>query len=114
MVERDIMVAAVVGDLAQRHRLDQGQVAAPRRAPVEHRQKLVFVEAGERDHVDLDRQPRGARGVDTAQRDGEVADAGDVAKGVVRSEEHTSELQSLMRRSYAVFCLKKKNQNKNR
>src|SRR3546814_1767658 len=29
-----------------------------------------------------------------------------------RSEEHTSELQSLMRRSYAVFCLKKKkNQN---
>src|SRR3546814_8153716 len=27
----------------------------------------------------------------------------------VRSEEHTSELQSLMRNSYAVFCLKKKN-----
>src|SRR3546814_10905472 len=31
---------------------------------------------------------------------------GDVA-GQVRSEEHTSELQSLMRNSYAVFCLKK-------
>src|SRR3546814_9670069 len=29
-----------------------------------------------------------------------------------RSEEHTSELQSLMRISYAVFCLKKKNQTK--
>src|SRR3546814_6633995 len=28
-----------------------------------------------------------------------------------RSEEHTSELQSLMRISYAVFCLKKKNDN---
>src|SRR3546814_9929814 len=28
---------------------------------------------------------------------------------LVRSEEHTSELQSLMRISYAVFCLKKKN-----
>src|SRR3546814_8920753 len=28
---------------------------------------------------------------------------------VARSEEHTSELQSLMRNSYAVFCLKKKN-----
>src|SRR3546814_1218866 len=28
---------------------------------------------------------------------------------VERSEEHTSELQSLMRSSYAVFCLKKKN-----
>src|SRR3546814_6843980 len=30
-----------------------------------------------------------------------------------RSEEHTSELQSLMRISYAVFCLKKKNTKKN-
>src|SRR3546814_8875585 len=30
------------------------------------------------------------------------------ASGVDRSEEHTSELQSLMRISYAVFCLKKK------
>src|SRR3546814_7788292 len=29
--------------------------------------------------------------------------------GPARSEEHTSELQSLMRNSYAVFCLKKKN-----
>src|SRR3546814_2329449 len=28
--------------------------------------------------------------------------------GMLRSEEHTSELQSLMRNSYAVFCLKKK------
>src|SRR3546814_10059726 len=31
---------------------------------------------------------------------------------VVRSEEHTSELQSLMRISYAVFCLKKKKTKK--
>src|SRR3546814_1847436 len=31
----------------------------------------------------------------------------------VRSEEHTSELQSLMRISYAVFCLKKKSKNTN-
>src|SRR3546814_7211401 len=30
-----------------------------------------------------------------------------------RSEEHTSELQSLMRISYAVFCLKKTNENNN-
>src|SRR3546814_10405074 len=30
---------------------------------------------------------------------------------VIRSEEHTSELQSLMRISYAVFCLQKKNQS---
>src|SRR3546814_8328073 len=32
--------------------------------------------------------------------------------GELRSEEHTSELQSLMRISYAVFCLKKKNTKK--
>src|SRR3546814_9809903 len=31
-----------------------------------------------------------------------------------RSEEHTSELQSLMRISYAVFCLKKKTKNTNK
>src|SRR3546814_10490844 len=36
-------------------------------------------------------------------------------KSVIRSEEHTSELQSLMRISYAVFCLKKKKtQNTNK
>src|SRR3546814_2213293 len=34
------------------------------------------------------------------------------ATSTVRSEEHTSELQSLMRISYAVFCLKKKNKKK--
>src|SRR3546814_9442010 len=33
------------------------------------------------------------------------------AFGLLRSEEHTSELQSLMRISYAVFCLKKKTKN---
>src|SRR3546814_5292466 len=34
-------------------------------------------------------------------------------RGGVRSEEHTSELQSLMRISYAVFCLKKKTNTNN-
>src|SRR3546814_7992699 len=34
--------------------------------------------------------------------------------GGLRSEEHTSELQSLMRISYAVFCLKKKHNSVNR
>src|SRR3546814_6014175 len=47
--------------------------------------------------------PRGLIRLDAA-RDGD-----DVR---VRSEEHTSELQSLMRISYAVFCLKKKNKQK--
>src|SRR3546814_4274650 len=39
-----------------------------------------------------------------------AADVNTNAFGNFRSEEHTSELQSLMRISYAVFCLKKKKQ----
>src|SRR3546814_2881019 len=39
---------------------------------------------------------------------GEDQSAADIARDAHRSEEHTSELQSLMRISYAVFCLKKK------
>src|SRR3546814_5750713 len=49
-------------------------------------------------------QARHARGVAVLDR----LAVGVVAGAVVRSEEHTSELQSLMRISYAVFCLKKK------
>src|SRR3546814_2175834 len=54
--------------------------------------------------VDLDEPQRGVHR-DEAGRDGGAARIDD------RSEEHTSELQSLMRTSYAVFCLKKKNKN---
>src|SRR3546814_10503731 len=41
----------------------------------------------------------------------DVANAVGPLAAIVRSEEHTSELQSLMRISYAVFCLEKKNKN---
>src|SRR3546814_2867446 len=41
-----------------------------------------------------------------------VGAAGRITLSLGRSEEHTSELQSLMRISYAVFCLKKKNNTK--
>src|SRR3546814_2490350 len=47
-----------------------------------------------------------------AQRLGLVALGIVVGESRVRSEEHTSELQSLMRNSYAVFCLTKKKQYK--
>src|SRR3546814_3896908 len=48
------------------------------------------------------------------QRDKKDAHVPDVPLTIlwVRSEEHTSELQSLMRISYAVFCLKKKNEKR--
>src|SRR3546814_9760982 len=57
---------------------------------------------------------RGGKGVvgqdQCAARLGRLAglDMGKGGGGAGRSEEHTSELQSLMRNSYAVFCLKKK------
>src|SRR3546814_1845952 len=48
-----------------------------------------------------------ADGVEAGSR-GDVGDLPAVVPAQQRSEEHTSELQSLMRISYAVFCLKKK------
>src|SRR3546814_8517624 len=69
--------------------------------------------------VALDRRHRAARGLAARRRaTGRQAAAGHARRIVVRrrivgpvgprSEEHTSELQSLMRISYAVFCLQKK------
>src|SRR3546814_2036754 len=51
----------------------------------------------------LDRAPKAYPGAQRKMREGRRP----------RSEEHTSELQSLMRISYAVFCLKKKKEVKN-
>src|SRR3546814_4359489 len=43
---------------------------------------------------------------------GDAATSYQTLMDAIRSEEHTSELQSLMRISYAVFCLKKKKNHK--
>src|SRR3546814_9483698 len=51
-----------------------------------------------RDRIDVELRPEAERGEDRQL----------VRRVDARSEEHTSELQSLMRISYAVFCLKKK------
>src|SRR3546814_211556 len=55
-----------------------------------------------------DRKAQAARNRATPARTDRAGDDADAGSGG-RSEEHTSELQSLMRISYAVFCLKKKN-----
>src|SRR3546814_4969671 len=56
-------------------------------------------------HLGWDRYFHRIVGATDAPRDKPAPDPVYMA---LRSEEHTSELQSLMRRSYAVFCLKKK------
>src|SRR3546814_6896079 len=60
-------------------------------------------------------RPQAVEGLDRGQRDEAEAEEAEGAHhrpaedtDLLRSEEHTSELQSLMRISYAVFCLKKK------
>src|SRR3546814_5187871 len=67
------------------------------------RERFIAKRARPREEI-ADAQP--LEGADPAQQHGKERFA-----GAIRSEEHTSELQSLMRISYAVFCLKKKQQN---
>src|SRR3546814_12399787 len=64
------------------------------------RSQLVLVGAAARAEA--------AERISDPRHDG-VADGSAQGDRFLRSEEHTSELQSLMRISYAVFCLKKKN-----
>src|SRR3546814_1377973 len=66
--------------------------------------------AGEHDALVDDVGGKLRRGV--LEGDLDRLDDGADRLGQARSEEHTSELQSLMRISYAVFCLKKKNKKK--
>src|SRR3546814_10018580 len=74
------------------------------------RHHAAIGEADQRDTPGVDFRPRrkvveGGVGVGQEHRLGDLQQAIDEP---ARSEEHTSELQSLMRNSYAVFCLKKK------
>src|SRR3546814_4726034 len=64
-------------------------------------------------HAHIGLAEQGLR-LDAASQRRESADSYVDGSGLqlLRSEEHTSELQSLMRISYAVFCLKKKNKKK--
>src|SRR3546814_2932061 len=72
------------------------------------RHRLRAPRAQLRDRVRCQQFALGAERVERMPGDIEAEDR--LLRG--RSEEHTSELQSLMRISYAVFCLKKKNSTK--
>src|SRR3546814_3852411 len=77
-------------DARRRHGRDAGHAAAQERPhPRPHARRPVGAGGGARHDGEPPRRPDGR---------------------LRRSEEHTSELQSLMRISYAVFCLKKKQQ----
>src|SRR3546814_4258202 len=71
-------------------------------------------EDGDRDDDERDAKQHHGRqlGRENEEDDGTDRAHDDVAQS--RSEEHTSELQSLMRLSYAVFCLKKKKDTNNK
>src|SRR3546814_4636248 len=91
-------------DEAGEHRADAGGEV------VAEAEGWVLVHVGALGELEL-------HGVDAVR--GTPMAAGDVAAleaavGGVRSEEHTSELQSLMRITYAVFCLKKKIKKQNK
>src|SRR3546814_6995985 len=87
----------------------------PHRAPVAAREeqlRLAMLEpgilAGGQKVEQLALQRRHPGGVAAVEAEGELDELALVRLGL-RSEEHTSALQSLMRISYAVFCLKTKN-----
>src|SRR3546814_2101590 len=76
---------------------------------------IAMLAAEQADFVVIPVAPRGLDVHSVLQTVKQVQQAGTpfaVARTSTRSEEHTSELQSLMRISYAVFCLKKKNLNR--
>src|SRR3546814_1627061 len=79
-------------DLLHRLGLRGGTDAADRKADVDGRTNALIEQVG-------------------LKEDLTIGDRDHVGRNIGRSEEHTSELQSLMRISYAVFCLKKKKNN---
>src|SRR3546814_2609903 len=81
-----------------------------RRNPLEVRAGTDRRRHARKRRLPVPRRPcRSSEGTD---RDEGMRDGGVLRRSSGRSEEHTSELQSLMRISYAVFCLKKTKTNK--
>src|SRR3546814_1139992 len=83
----------------------------PPRTRIAHHRWRAAAEPGRQRKPDA----RGAQAfecVTTVKRSGHCVPVPETRLFLIRSEEHTSELQSLMRISYAVFCLKTKQLNK--
>src|SRR3546814_5599694 len=92
-----------------RTRVGDGRTAAPARAPPLRPALVAQPGAGDRQRAGVAVRARArAEEADPLRR----PVSGGIARHLRRSEEHTSELQSLMSTSYAAFCLKKKNNTK--
>src|SRR3546814_1815091 len=87
----------------RRHRPD-ADASTRRRVP----DRLAAVGGTESDDAKTNLPGDGRDAVPRGVRQGRSARGARNRRGRKRSEEHTSELQSLMRITYAVFCLKKK------
>src|SRR3546814_5675188 len=94
MAPGDMSVAAFLARAASIERLGPLALATPQG----HQLKGEVVAAGKRYKARIDAERRAGRKTTSCPPE----------SGSLRSEEHTSELQSLMRISYAGFCLKKK------
>src|SRR3546814_7504559 len=103
--ERDRCTFVERGGARPQHRLDAGERNIP--AAAGHVDDIAADRARDRQRA----RQRAVLQAHPMQIGGERAGEGRVISGV-RSEEHTSELQSLMRISDAVFCLKKKNKKR--
>src|SRR3546814_1067004 len=79
------------------------------RAPIVDWLKAKFAKVPELAEANIAALNAGHAYGETAELGGQVGQINVPAAPVERSEEHTSELQSLMRISYAVFCLNTKN-----
>src|SRR3546814_5571483 len=100
------LLAETRGELAVAVVLDRRMQAALDRAVLRLRDARVELAAGKAEMAEQE-DVLGQIAVQNYQQ----GDPNLVGLAMVRSEEHTSELQSLMRNSYAVFCLKKKKHN---
>src|SRR3546814_10072924 len=102
----DPAFTAILDAASARHNRRVLRAVEPRRGPVVERAGRLLVNFSGNDYLGLSRHPLLIeRSQEWTARWGAGSGA---SRLVTRSEEHTSELQSLMRLSYAVFCLKKK------
>src|SRR3546814_8201854 len=107
LLRLDQLHAVVDADPRQREQHQEDRPGEDVEAVEVHGLVEIGLDAVRQDEADHQRRARVAVAAHVECHDAEQDDRKDIAP---RSEEHTSELQSLMRISYAVFCLKKKKQ----